>query len=410
MSRRSDSGYVDEEARPRENPSPVQHDKPLEPIVEGEDSESDTSTDSSSSDEDDIMAAAEPAVNLVKSQFQIPKYSGRVKGSVFQGETSQLTELYTIQEWCRRVNTVKSAAGWGDDKTADFAKLAIIQNEPAGIWLQVKQEADDPALNNWDNLSKEMIKEFRVWTSANDKVDILRSFVQKKGELSHQFLNRVRLGYQRFLEDLDDVIPIPNGETEPQKARRLEIVRAVSEYHLKSFFCLGLHDDLLAEITKSNVTTLEAMANSARTTEQALLQQRKRHTIAEVRQRDEPEGAVSAQDQAAIAAILRKFRPNNGNNNNTGAKKKNNNSAKKTGVKCYFCGIANHYANECNKRKADRAAGNYRAAIGDAPMTKAQFEATRDAMKGNKVNAVTSEEFTEEQLYEAFTGTTPSKN
>lgn len=361
--------------------------------------------DSDGSDSDDNMADP-PAVNLLKSQFQIPKYSGRVKGSVFQGENAQWTELYTIQEWCRRVSTIKSAAGWQDDRTADYAKLAIIQNEPAGIWLQVQQEVANPGLDTWGTLKDLMEAEFRVWTSANDKVDILRSFVQTKGELSHQFLNRVRLGYQKFLEDM--VVPAPPAdEGEPAKAHRLRVIKAIQDYHLQSFFCLGLHDYLLSDITKNGAITIEDMAKTARTSEQASLQKKNRHTISEIASRVQTENGkneeevLSAQEETAVAAVLRRMRSGA---SNPGRGKTNKPTKKAPGtVKCYFCGVANHYANECNKRKADRAAGNWRAAIGDTPMSKAQFEATRDRLQ-KRVNAVTSDNFSEEEMYEAFVG------
>jgi hypothetical protein len=95
------------------------------------------------------------------------------------------------------------------------------------------------------------------------------------------------------------------ADTQQLVAYRQSVIQVVLKYHMASFFLLGLKDDLLKDVTKNNYRTLEEMVATARFSEQAQMQGRSRHTIAEVHpvQQESEDNGLSPTE----VALIRKF-------------------------------------------------------------------------------------------------------
>ena len=326
------------------------------------------------------MANAAAIAATLKAHISLPAYSGRPKSSTFQGEKGSQVELYTARGWARRVDTVTAATGWSDDIAAQHAQLALLPNQPAGDWYQNRY--DEPFMASWKTMKEALVTEFSPFINASDKVDILRSFSQGPSELSGPYLNRIQLQYKRFIEDLEaEFTGDPwDSETQAQKTRRSEIIQVVTNFHLASFFALGLHDSLLRDVTKANVTNLEEMLKIAKLSEAAIQQARRRHVIAEVsadlQDDDTHEDPKDISDVDCIAYVRSQIRSTRGGGRGR-ARGRGRGGARPGGttLSCYFCFAPGHLANECQKRQKERSEGKWRDSTQDTPMSKADFDA-----------------------------------
>ena len=363
-------------------------------------------TDTTMTEAGNQTIAVGAASVTLKSQFKIPDYSGRAKHTTFQGTGGVRTELFSAADFVRQATTIKGAAKWADDITAEYVKLAFLPDSPVHDWYV--NNMSEPWMSSWKTMSPELIKEFAAYVSVSDKVDILKGFKQRPGEASNHYYQRIFKGYRRFLEDLETEMTAGDykNETAAEKALRHKIMKATTDFHLKSFYCVGLHSDLLADVTKSGSTSLEDILKTAKKSEQANTQSSKRHTIAYV-SNDEAAGPTEAPaitEDLLVAALKRfqgKYSPGargkgRGSGGAASAPKK---QGGQTNVVCHYCNIKNHYANECKKRIRDRTTnGIWRQNIADPPSTKEEwFKATQRA--NQEVNTVTTEE---EELYADF--------
>jgi len=305
-----------------------------------------------------------PLAATLKAHITIPQYSGRPCGSTFQGEKGTQTEMYTARAWARRVSRVKTAANWTDQVAAQHAQLALIPNQPSGLWSA--NMYDEPYMDTWTDMMPQLIKEFSPFINASDKVDI--------GEFSG---------------------PEWQNETAAEKAKRAKIIKTVTSFHLATFFLVGLHDGLLKDVTKANVHKLEDMLAVAKISEAAIEQGRKRHVIAgvpepqHVHQPDEFDPEVDDEFVAFVRGQLNKSisrARGRGRGSSSAGRGRQSYS-------CYFCFIPGHLANECQRRQRERADGKWRDSVQDTAVSKAEFDArpprqgrTRPAAQQNAVD------------------------
>ena len=292
-------------------------------------------------------------------KFKIPMYSGVFKDHSYTSADGPKTETLTAEEWARRVDTLQTAANWTDEVTASTAQLAFIPGQPASDWYT--NNFDEDFMKLWSTLRPKFITQFSPYVSVSDKVDILRSFRQKPSELINPYLQRVTKEHNRFKESFNTEMTTKNGPWDPNrpgvvvanipaKDARDAISKEVFRYYLKNFFALGLRDSLLAEVTKSGVSTLEEMVEVARRAEQASLQGNKRHTVAEVTISDQPTppsaSNVTAEDQGEdkVVAAIKQILSRGGNSSSRG----------KNTYSCYYCDLKGHVARYCHKRSTDR--------------------------------------------------------
>ena len=334
--------------------------------------------------DDNAVAAVDGVADNIKGQIVVPRYSGHPEKTSFQGEKGLQTELFSASKWARRIDQIKGAAGWTDSTTAHHAKLALLPTQPTGVWLDVN--AEEPFMGKWSTMRPMLIAEFAVYIDASEKVEILRSFRQLPSEAVGAYVNRIRLNYQRFLEDLEKEWD-PN-ETAVEAAVRKATVKKVTEYHLGSFFCLGLADSLLKDVTKSNKTSLEDMVTIAKQTERANLQAKKRHNISAVEESAAPAVATAVSPPAPtpapqdeiIAFVRSQMNKNRNPGRGRGGQRSRGNRGRGRGngrnLSCFYCfvsGDRGHYANECPVRDSDRRAGRYRNNINDPIMSQEEF-------------------------------------
>jgi hypothetical protein len=237
---------------------------------------------------------------------------------------------------------------------------------------------------SWDDLKPQLLAEFATYVNASDKVDILRSFTQKPDELVPHYHNRIQVEYKKFTEDIEDEFTSPpyDKETAMMKTYRAEVIRKVLEYHLASFFLVGLKDELLRDVTKANAKTLDQMLQIARFSEQASMQGKARHTLAAVSQdRNEPEPTgpdlgLNAEEIAFIRQMGNgggKKNYSNGGGSNGGGKPRNGGGNGGGGIRCFFCLIPGHKADACRRRAKERAEGKYRHTVNDATVSQEEF-------------------------------------
>ncbi len=344
----------------------------------------------------DPTAAA--AVTL-KSQFKIPEYSGRAKRSTFQGANGIRTELYSITDFIRQVQTIRKAASWKDEVTAEYVKLAFLPDSPVYDWYV--NNLDETWMNSWDELAKKLEAQFATFVSVSDKVDILKSFKQRTSEESAHYYQRIVKGYNRFLEDMEREMSSSDlfkNETPPAKLQRQLVIRETTKFHIKNFFALGLHPELLADVTKSGKTSLEDIMNVAKQSEQASLQAAKRHTIAQVEDLAHPATSPEITEELLVAALKKfqgKFKPRSGPGKQPGRGA----APGKSTVTCHYCNNRGHYANECKKRIRDRTVNNvWRQNITDTPTSKEDWYRASQ-QKNAEVNTIS---VAEEELYSDY--------
>ena len=331
--------------------------------------------------------------DTIKGQINIPRYSGHAQNTSYEGDKGLQTELFSIHSWIRRIETIKGAANWSDKVTAQHAKLALLPNQPAGIWLDVN--AENAETEQWPTLKPLLIKEFSTYVDASEKVDILRSFKQKTIETVGAYANRVRFNYQKFLDGLESEWD-PNASAAEVTVRK-EIVQKVTDYHLSSFVCMGLHDNILQDVTKADCDSLDAMITTAKNSERANNQSKKRHTISAVdtsfnNPAPMPTPAPApAYDDEVVAFVRAQMKRQGGAGRGSGAQR----NGKGKRPTCFYCRKIGHYANECRSREADRKQGRFRNCITDSPMSKEDFlrmVANRNPGAASAIGTVSDEE------------------
>jgi hypothetical protein len=216
---------------------------------------------------------------------------------------------------------------------------------------------------------------------ACEKVDIIKSFRQEKDERVGDFLNQIKIGYDRFILGLaaSFLVAPSNSETPAEKTRREMAVGLATEYHLASFFLVGLQDHLLRDVTKSRSTLLEEMLQVAKRSEQAHAQTAKGHRIAAAAAPVPVEPTLAEAVAAAVAAAFASRGGGGGGGKGQGQGQSGGQGGKTktrplSEVTCYFCLTLGHYSNNCELCKKERAQGKWRPTIKDAIMSKEAFD------------------------------------
>jgi hypothetical protein len=242
------------------------------------------------------------------------------------------------------------------------------------MWYKANQSKNSASLATWVGFKAAIIAEFAPPGDAGDKVDILKSFKQLKDERVGDFLNRIRIGHERFILGLaaDYNVAPYTAESAVQVSYRESVVTITTDYYLASFFLVGLHDFLLKDVTRAGCTVLEDMVRVAKRSEQAFLQGAKPHKISAVQPDASGNEDASSKGQnfeAMIASAVAAAMNINKSANRPSSKQKGNGRPKED-ITCFFCFAKGHYANECKTRQAERDAGKWRPTIKDQAMSK----------------------------------------
>ena len=244
------------------------------------------------------------------ARYKAPYYSGAAKGDTYLAPEGERTETLTAHEWTRRVDTIQEAAKWDDKVTARNAQLALVPGSPAGDWLD--NNFTEPFMKKWSTMKPALILIFAAFVSVSDKVDILRSFKQGRKEKVGTYYQRIVKEYRRFTESFRQE---HTWTPQPDEATIIKYCKPVFEFHLKSFFALGLRDNLLAEVTKSGQTSLQGMVDVATRAEHAQLQNSARHTIASIDNTTAPNinlDHVDDDEDSVVAAVRQHYRRGRG--------------------------------------------------------------------------------------------------
>lgn len=317
-------------------------------------------------------------MTTVKTQVRLPQYSGHPVGRSFQGPAGMLVELLDVNDWCLQVGDIGGAASWSDTVTAKQAAIALLPNSPAYNWYKANQSKSSASLATWVGFKAAIILEFAPPVDAGDKVEIIKSFKQAKDERVGDFLNRIRIGHERYILGLaaDFNIAPYTAETPAEQAYRDKVISITTDYYLASFFLVGLHDFLLKDVTLVGCTSLDEMVAVAKRSEQAFLQGAKPHKISAVQPDASGVENSAAKSQnfeamiaAAVAAAFAKGGANKPSSKAKGA------GRPKEDITCFFCFAKGHYANECKARQQERDAGKWRPTVRDAFMTKEAYNA-----------------------------------
>jgi hypothetical protein len=112
------------------------------------------------------------------------------------------------------------------------------------MWYKANQSKNSASLATWVGFRAAIIAEFAPPGDARDKVDILKSFKQLKDERVGDFLNRIRIGHERFILGLaaDYNVAPYTAESAVQVSYRESVVAITTDYYLASFFLVGLRE------------------------------------------------------------------------------------------------------------------------------------------------------------------------
>jgi len=337
--------------------------------------------------------------------IKIPPYSGVNKDQSYTAVDGTKTETLSIEDYCRRVDTIQSATGWNDDKTAQLVQLSLVPGQPAGHWLD--NNFKETWMNKWSTLKPRMLIEFAPFVSVSDKVDIIRSFKQGSNEMVNPYFQRVTKAYNRFTQSFHSEMVAPDAPWDPEgddaanlptDDDRNKIVGHVFSYHQKAFFAMGLKDSILSEVTKTGASSLEDMLLVARRAEQAQMQNNRRHLVSAVEAGPStapapPAHASQSQlsthyaehtESAVIAALGKWMQRNSGAPSSAGSRKPN--------ITCYYCDNKGHGIRECRKRSGDQRRNIWRRHIKDPPLTKEEYDKSKPTASGNsgKVSGVSA--------------------
>ena len=226
-------------------------------------------------------APAPAAASTSSKSREVPPYSGHPVGKSFQSVDGLRTELFEVFDWTLQAETRGQANKWADDVLAKQAAMAFPPATPAYNWYKLHQKD----VQTWALMKPAIEREFMPPFDAADKVAVLKSFRQERGERVSDYSTRITLSYQRMthnLESLFEVDPTYSAEDAQTKAYRRKVVAKVLDFHRASFFLVGLDEDLMAEVTRSGSEDMEVMLNIAKRAEQARNQAGRPHRISAV--------------------------------------------------------------------------------------------------------------------------------
>lgn len=319
------------------------------------------------------VAAATPAAASTSSKSrEVPPYSGHPVGRSYQSVDGLRTELFEVFDWTLQAETRGQANKWADDVLAKQAAMSFPPATPAYLWYKLNQKD----VQNWAQMRPAIEREFMPPFDAADKVAVLKSFRQERGERVSDYCTRITLSYQRMthnLEGLFEVDPTYAAEDANTKAYRAKVIAKVLDFHRASFFLVGLDEDLMAEVTRSGSEDMNVMLSIAKRAEQARNQAVRPHRIGAVED-------IGAQVASAVAKELGKFQlpaspaaavaaPVSGSRPK--GKDKDKDPAK---VWCFFCLVKGHYANTCVKRNDERGRNIWRPTVRCAHMSKDAYD------------------------------------
>ena len=380
---------------------------PIQPI--GSNSDWSTSSDSASisSDTDSFASFSDlgednSSMSSIKAvstdraaTVVLPTYSGLPVGESYQDAGGHaVREMLTARAWVKRIDQAASAVGWNNKITAGQAVMAIPTGTPAFNWLEEQSGSNDP-VTDWKVLKDEIIKEFAPPISNAERVNLVRSMVQKPGEKVHHYKYRIAQRFKEYAEcageewisDADDLFA---GWTADRMKDAPVFLEAAMRHVLKSQFMTGLTDDNITEITSKKCKTMKDMLEVIKTKEES------RFTTTQVHKSRNPVGLSnkvasvsnttatepSAQEDllkrmvAECAAIMRqenKGTNNSGGRGNSGGKRKDKDLS---GVTCFYCIKKGHYARDmCTAREEDRKKGIWRPTAFCPPMSVQDYKA-----------------------------------
>lgn len=328
-------------------------------------------------------------VKMAKAEVGLHMYSGFPIGTKYE---DGMVERYTAETWCGRLEMVAGSAGWRDAAKAANAALALQPGTPAERWYQVVK--DLPEIRTWAGFKEKLLEEFMPEESVLEKIALLNSMTQERGETVADFRNKLTGKMERFNRGLNPLWQgsyyttkeaVAAGEDPVLKKHRERTVADIIDYLSRLMFISGLEKEIQLDVAKSTeAKTLEEMVAVAKRSEAALAAVRGPRTGKEKKaihalEKEETSSGVREQIAALIAEEL-EARAKSGGGGDKGKKKKSE-KKDKSKVGCYYCLEYGHFAGQCEIRKKDRDEDIWRPTVKDRKMTRAEYYSLSDDEK-----------------------------
>ena len=339
------------------------------------------SNSDSSSDhfEDTIDNMAEN--NTRTKAIEIPIFNGTSKDSM------------STRAWIHYVERCKRIANWTDDKTAEYAQLAL--REIAADWIENLTEARNADIDSWPTFKALFEARFHKKATLAERTVIKASLTQNKNESIQDFYDRVDSG--NYILD-ENWPPLAEGATAAQITQDANAKASHHKVNVFNDFLQGMNPEIRAQVVLQNPTTLVELQSVAVQVESALSNKKKQLEVAEISMPSPLKSNPGPSMVAAVETTAEKStidmndlkvcvdfvksqmsKDQNKGSNNRGRGQNNyrgNNTRRgfrgysrgfrgnsrnngRRNLECYYCGGSAHISTTCEDRLEDQKNGIY---------------------------------------------------
>ena len=261
---------------------------------------------------------------------------------------------------------------WDDEVTATNAML-LLQGS-ANKWMENLLIEKAPEVKSWKLFKKAFKKRFIKNLTLTEKLNLME-LRMRANETCDDFYDRCKNNYNLFFEDeweelvLDQTVPhLPWGkpgdkQTQPVIDISNNYYKKAKNIHLKMSFAAGLRESIKKATLIQQADTLDNIVEVAKRVEASLKEVNKEFGAASC-EVDQNELNVEANAINTFKGRGRFQRGGRGGSQNRGGQRQ---GAPPSGFKCFYCFKPNHYKEQCNTRKHDRAKGIFKTNIDAKP-------------------------------------------
>ena len=287
-------------------------------------------------------------------------------------------------------DTTIQEARWNDSVTVTNAML-LLQGS-ANKWMENLLIESAPEIKSWALFKVAFKKRFIKNLTLTEKLNLME-LKMRANESCDDFYDRCKNNYNLFFEDewevlvLDATVPgLPWGTPGAKQLQPLidvsnKYYKKCKEIQLKMSFAAGLRESIKKATLIQHADSLDNIVEVAKRVEASLKEVNKEFGAASC-EVDQDELTVEANAVNNFRGRGRFQRGGRGGGQNRGGQRQ---GAPPSGFKCFYCFKPNHYKEQCNTRKHDRAKGIFKTNIDAKPA------------KGGKVNAVDGENEEEDE-------------